>query len=67
MPAVQRFTDVLPSHAFYRFIDKMAALGITSGCGGGNYCPDSAVTRSQMAVFLERSFPVKVPTEACTL
>src|SRR5262249_58575509 len=26
--------------------------GITSGCGGRNYCPDAAVTRAQMAVFL---------------
>jgi hypothetical protein len=69
LPAVQRFTDVAPTHLFYRFIDKMAALGITSGCNTtpAQYCPDNAVTRSQMAVFLERSFPVKVPTEACTL
>ena len=27
-------------------------LGITGGCGGGNYCPDTPVTRAQMAVFL---------------
>ncbi|MDH5286930.1 MAG: S-layer homology domain-containing protein [Betaproteobacteria bacterium] len=69
MPAVQRFTDVAPSHAFYRFIDKLAALGITSGCSvsPARYCPDDPVTRSQMAVFLERSFPAKVPTEACAL
>jgi hypothetical protein len=26
--------------------------GITAGCGGGNYCPTTPVTRDQMAVFL---------------
>jgi len=34
------------------WIEELAALGITGGCGGGNYCPESPVTRAQMAVFL---------------
>ena len=34
----------------------LAAEGITGGCGGGNYCPDSPVTRAQMAVFLTKTF-----------
>ena len=34
------------------FIEELAAEGITSGCGGGNYCPNNSVTRAQMAVFL---------------
>jgi hypothetical protein len=25
---------------------------VTTGCGGGNYCPNLTVTRAQMAVFL---------------
>ncbi len=37
------------------WIDALADDGITSGCGGGNYCPDGAVTRAQMAVFLLRA------------
>jgi len=28
------------------------AEGVTSGCGGGNYCPSQSVTRAQMAIFL---------------
>jgi uncharacterized repeat protein (TIGR03803 family) len=36
-------------------IEQLAAEGITSGCGGGNYCPDAFVTREQMAIFLLRS------------
>jgi hypothetical protein len=56
LPAQQRFMDVGPTNGFYRFIDRMAVLGITQGCGGGNYCPTQAVTRGQMAVFLVRAF-----------
>jgi parallel beta-helix repeat protein len=55
-PASQRFADVPATNPFYAFIDRMGVLGITSGCGGGNYCPAAAVTRGQMAVFLVRAF-----------
>jgi hypothetical protein len=55
-PAQQRFLDVPPSQPFYRFIDRMAVLQITLGCGGGNYCPSLAVSRGQMAAFLVRAF-----------
>lgn len=55
-PPVQRFLDVPPSSPFYAFIDALAELGVTAGCGGGNYCPASPVTRGQMAVFLVRAF-----------
>ena len=46
------FGDVLPNSPYYAFVIKLANLGITSGCGGSNYCPDAPVTREQMAVFL---------------
>ena len=55
-PASQRYLDVGPGNAFYRFIERMAELEITFGCGGGNYCPSVAVTRGQMAAFLVRAF-----------
>jgi hypothetical protein len=42
--------------AFCKYIEKFATLGITSGCGNGNFCPDSPVTRAQMAVFLTKGF-----------
>jgi hypothetical protein len=51
-PAVATCSDVPTSHPFFRFIEALAASGITSGCGGGNYCPDAPLTRGQMAVFL---------------
>jgi hypothetical protein len=37
-------------------INRLAAAGITFGCGGTKYCPTAAVKRGQMAAFLYRSF-----------
>ena len=37
-------------------INRLAASGITGGCGPGRYCPGSSVTREQMAAFLRRAF-----------
>ena len=49
-----RFSDIATSsHA--ENIDKLAAAGITAGCGEGRYCPDQHVTRAQMATFLARA------------
>jgi hypothetical protein len=42
--------------AFCRYIEKFSTLGITAGCGDGNYCPSLSVTRDQMAVFLMKAF-----------
>jgi len=50
----QTFSDVPTNYWAYSFIETFAARGITSGCGGGAYCPEDSVTRAQMAVFLER-------------
>ena len=37
-------------------INLVAQAGITTGCGGTNYCPTADVTRGQMAAFLHRAF-----------
>jgi hypothetical protein len=37
-------------------IDRLAAAGITTGCGPARYCPTANVTRGQMAAFLHRAF-----------
>jgi S-layer homology domain len=50
------FGDVLPTDSGCRFIHYIYANGVTAGCGGGNYCPASNVTRWQMAVFLVNAF-----------
>ena len=46
------FADVPVTHWAAAWIKQLAAESITTGCGGGNYCPSAAVTRDQMAVFL---------------
>jgi hypothetical protein len=50
------FADVLPGSFAADAIEQLYAEGITSGCGGGNFCPGEPVTRGQMAVFLARAF-----------
>jgi hypothetical protein len=54
-PATASFGDVPTSHPLFQFVEALVASGITAGCGGGNYCPDDALTRGQMAVFLSKA------------
>jgi chitodextrinase len=54
LAVVRVFNDVPPGYWAEESIYKVYANGITSGCGGGNYCPEDPVTRAQMAVFLEK-------------
>jgi hypothetical protein len=49
------FLDVPAAHMFHRFVETIFRRGVTSGCGGGRYCAEDAVLRSQMAVFLLRA------------
>ncbi len=48
------FTDIPADYWAASWIEQLAAEGITSGCGGSSYCPDTTVTRAQMAIFLLR-------------
>jgi len=57
------FTDD-NGHIFENAIQRLAAAGITSGCNppaNDHYCPDSPVTRGQMAAFLARALDLKAP------
>ena len=54
------FTDVPTDYWAAAWIKQLAAEGVTAGCGTGIYCPESRVTRDQMAVFLSRTF--NIPT-----
>ncbi len=51
-PCTGQFPDVACPGLFADWVEELAAEGITAGCGGGDYCPLSAITRAQMAVFL---------------
>lgn len=52
--ASHQFDDVPDSYIFHNDIDALVDSGVTSGCGGNNYCPTQAVNRGQMAAFLNR-------------
>ncbi len=51
-PAVASFSDVPTDHWAFKFVEALKAAGVTAGCGGSSFCPDSPLTRAQMAVFL---------------
>jgi hypothetical protein len=44
-------------------IDSLAEAGITGGCAERRFCPNSPVTRAQMAAFLHRAFGTAPPPE----
>lgn len=55
LPAGTAFTDVPAASFAAGWIEDLAFRGITGGCGSGNYCPGSSVTRASMAVLLLRT------------
>ncbi len=46
------FLDVPSTNLFHDSIESIVRAHITAGCGAGQYCPNSPVSRAQMAVFL---------------
>ncbi|MCC6347081.1 MAG: choice-of-anchor D domain-containing protein [Nitrospirales bacterium] len=58
------FSDTAGS-AEASYINALAAKGITTGCGGGNFCPDDSVTREQVAAFIIRSLEGEPPSDYC--
>lgn len=53
-PASATFSDVPTNHWAFRHIEALSESGITAGCGGSKFCPDSNLTRAEMAVFLAK-------------
>lgn len=53
-----RFADVDEGKWWAVHVERLAELGITRGCATepARFCPDSPVTRAQMATFLTRAF-----------
>lgn len=57
------FTDVPANHPYFRYIQKLKELGITTGCTPTTYCPDDPINRGQLAVFLIRArLAIQAPT-----
>jgi hypothetical protein len=61
-----KFIDVADGSQFWEDIYRIAARGVTVGCPAPNYCPEGAVTRAQMAVFIERALGVFTPPTPTT-
>jgi hypothetical protein len=59
------FDDVPESSPFCAAVKELARRAVVTGCGGGSYCPDAAVSREQMAVFLLRTLDAQLSPPAC--
>lgn len=62
-PVAASFNDVPTNHPFFQFIEALKSSGITGGCNAAPplFCPDSPVTRGQMAVFLAKALGLHWP------
>ena len=60
------FADVDSGRWWAPYVERLAVLGITSGCATGpaRFCPDDSVTRAQMATFLTRGFDLEAAPSA---
>lgn len=58
---VTRFADVDPHAWWAGHVERLADLGVTTGCKTDpvSYCPHQPVTRAQMATLLVRAFNLK--------
>ena len=59
--SASRFADVDAGTWWARFVERLAALEVATGCEGDplRYCPDSAVTRGEVATLLVRAFDIE--------
>lgn len=49
------FSDVAANHPYCAWIQQLKDDQVSSGCGGGKFCPDQPVTRAQISMLLERA------------
>lgn len=60
-PASASFVDVPTTSPIFPFVEALKASGITAGCDATHYCPNNALTRGQMAVFLATALGLHWP------
>jgi hypothetical protein len=60
-PEVARFPDAPTTHRYFRWIEALAASGVTSGCGGGLFCPEDPITRGEVAVWMAVALSLNWP------
>ena len=54
--------DVSVTYWAAGWAEQLGIEGISVGCNGGKFCPDDPVTRSEMAVLVQRTFSLPLPT-----
>jgi hypothetical protein len=54
--------DVPANHWAAGWAEELGTAHISSGCGGGKYCPDGAISRAEMAVLVQRTYNLPMPT-----
>ncbi len=65
-PSPPSFSDVDYDAWWAPFVERLFEMGVTVGCRRDplQYCPDSSVTRAQMATFLKRAFDLEPAASA---
>ncbi|QHW32059.1 hypothetical protein GZH47_15410 [Paenibacillus rhizovicinus] len=53
------YTDVSPTHPFYREIAAAAKTGLAGGFPDGSFHPDAPITRAETASFLARAYALE--------
>jgi hypothetical protein len=61
-PTGSVWLDIPATYWAAGWAEELGTLGISSGCGGGNFCPESTITREQMAILVQRTFGFTLPT-----
>ena len=59
--AATSFIDVAADAWYAPSVEALRSAGITTGCASDRFCPQDAVTREQMALFLARAFQLPLP------
>ena len=54
--------DVPATHWAARWTEELGNSGISVGCGGGHFCPESVISRAEMAVLVQRTYKLPLPT-----
>jgi hypothetical protein len=54
------FEDVRAEHWAAGWIEELASSGVTAGCKAGKFCPEEAVARAELAVFMVKAFNLPV-------
>ena len=59
-PSTATFSDVPTSHPFFAEVEAAVREGVTSGCGGGRFCPDQPASRDVVAIFAARAMGLEI-------